>query len=328
MNLDGTQREYPFLAVFRQQIVTYAFDLHRRKVYWIEGGPYQLMRRSIDRWDVEALNFPVYRSMRLLAVDPRDSRLYYQYCNEDRTQSVKRLNPDDGTEQTLARLDPRDARSSTALLLPRAAEADNNEPTSGGHRLIALALLGTVCAVFIYRRRRRPLRLHASNAYRRSLACGLAIACCLILLAWIVSAVRTTSGRGYIAYLGADRFETFVRAGQLVVTVHAETPPYPSGWGLQCSQFWPLKWHEGLGLQWPSIRHIPTYRSSVNDIRMSCPFWVPFALLSLIAAALFYRQPGQMRPGHCRSCGYDLTGNTSGICPECGAMTAPRPRLP
>ena len=23
-------------------------------------------------------------------------------------------------------------------------------------------------------------------------------------------------------------------------------------------------------------------------------------------------------PGHCRKCRYDLTGNTSGVCPECG----------
>jgi len=23
-------------------------------------------------------------------------------------------------------------------------------------------------------------------------------------------------------------------------------------------------------------------------------------------------------PGHCTACGYDLTGNTSGVCPECG----------
>lgn len=23
-------------------------------------------------------------------------------------------------------------------------------------------------------------------------------------------------------------------------------------------------------------------------------------------------------PGHCPHCGYDLTGNTSGVCPECG----------
>lgn len=24
------------------------------------------------------------------------------------------------------------------------------------------------------------------------------------------------------------------------------------------------------------------------------------------------------RKGHCQRCGYDLTGNTSGVCPECG----------
>lgn len=27
-------------------------------------------------------------------------------------------------------------------------------------------------------------------------------------------------------------------------------------------------------------------------------------------------------PGHCQSCGYDLTGNVSGVCPECGTLTA------
>ena len=25
--------------------------------------------------------------------------------------------------------------------------------------------------------------------------------------------------------------------------------------------------------------------------------------------------------GHCRKCHYNLTGNTSGICPECGTAT-------
>ena len=34
----------------------------------------------------------------------------------------------------------------------------------------------------------------------------------------------------------------------------------------------------------------------------------------------------QMRIGHCNSCGYDLTGNLSGVCPECG--TALHTRVP
>ena len=30
------------------------------------------------------------------------------------------------------------------------------------------------------------------------------------------------------------------------------------------------------------------------------------------------RRARLIRAGLCRSCGYDLTGNTSGVCPECG----------
>ena len=29
-------------------------------------------------------------------------------------------------------------------------------------------------------------------------------------------------------------------------------------------------------------------------------------------------------PGHCQKCGYDLTGNVSGVCPECGTEVARR----
>jgi len=33
----------------------------------------------------------------------------------------------------------------------------------------------------------------------------------------------------------------------------------------------------------------------------------------------------QRKPGHCISCGYDLTGNESGICPECGFAVGASP---
>ncbi len=33
------------------------------------------------------------------------------------------------------------------------------------------------------------------------------------------------------------------------------------------------------------------------------------------------RRAELLRAGQCSECGYDLTGNTSGVCPECGGAT-------
>ena len=34
------------------------------------------------------------------------------------------------------------------------------------------------------------------------------------------------------------------------------------------------------------------------------------------------------KTGHCQSCGYSLTGNTSGVCPECGTAVNPTTSKP
>lgn len=48
-------------------------------------------------------------------------------------------------------------------------------------------------------------------------------------------------------------------------------------------------------------------------------WWLPAIALPL-TVALFAVDRRHARPGHCR-CGYDLTGNMSGRCPECGTET-------
>ena len=47
------------------------------------------------------------------------------------------------------------------------------------------------------------------------------------------------------------------------------------------------------------------------------PLWIPFAMIAVPTGIVWYRGR-RPPPGHCRKCGYDLTGNISGICPECG----------
>jgi hypothetical protein len=52
---------------------------------------------------------------------------------------------------------------------------------------------------------------------------------------------------------------------------------------------------------------------------LHAPLWLPLAAFAIPTIALILH--GRLRripPGHCRKCAYDLTGNTSGVCPECG----------
>lgn len=48
------------------------------------------------------------------------------------------------------------------------------------------------------------------------------------------------------------------------------------------------------------------------------PLWLPFAVAAAPTLILFYRDRRRPPPGHCKKCGYDLAGNVSGRCPECG----------
>ena len=47
------------------------------------------------------------------------------------------------------------------------------------------------------------------------------------------------------------------------------------------------------------------------------PFWIP---LSASLAGFFLLRPKRRSSHGCRSCDYDLTGNVSGVCPECGTL--------
>lgn len=47
--------------------------------------------------------------------------------------------------------------------------------------------------------------------------------------------------------------------------------------------------------------------------------WWPFFLCTVPTTVLWWWGKRHKREGHCHECGYNLTGNVSGICPECGS---------
>jgi len=61
------------------------------------------------------------------------------------------------------------------------------------------------------------------------------------------------------------------------------------------------------------------------------PLWpallVLFAAIGVPTAILSWRDR-RLPPGHCRKCGYNLTGNVSGRCPECGTPATDPPQGP
>jgi len=75
--------------------------------------------------------------------------------------------------------------------------------------------------------------------------------------------------------------------------------------------------HEQEFGKFPNLDH---YFASPGEWFLRVPLlylFILFALLPCLWAIRLYRT-WSVREGQCPTCGYDLTGNTSGVCPECG----------
>ena len=62
-------------------------------------------------------------------------------------------------------------------------------------------------------------------------------------------------------------------------------------------------------------------RASAKLTQVSVPIWIFVFTLTIPRFGRFrlaVRSQNRRRRGRCLSCGYNLTANTSGICPECG----------
>ncbi len=89
---------------------------------------------------------------------------------------------------------------------------------------------------------------------------------------------------------------------------------------------WTVRTHAFHLVGWPEFDVILPMKYTTNisgktttrqwTQRVTLPLWLPLVLVAIPTAFLWWRDRPP-KPGRC-PCGYDLTGNVSGTCPECG----------
>ncbi len=81
----------------------------------------------------------------------------------------------------------------------------------------------------------------------------------------------------------------------------------------------PRTWWDKIDLKWPGTWAIGPGMGRIWNI----PLWMPFAAVA-IPTAILWRRDRRPLKGHCLHCGYNLTGNESGVCPECATPVRKR----
>lgn len=80
-----------------------------------------------------------------------------------------------------------------------------------------------------------------------------------------------------------------------------------------------------LGLDLPCYVEDPPGASKNNGaglFMLSIPMWFPFIGFAVLAGGSLFFKKRRPKGNQCAVCWYDLTGNESGICPECGTRIA------
>jgi hypothetical protein len=100
--------------------------------------------------------------------------------------------------------------------------------------------------------------------------------------------------------------------------------------GVQSGVFWVWDWGftsgSGIRWSWEELSGMPAQwwpryhpRPGLGGAWLvKVPLWIPMIGCALPTVLLWWHDRRRILAGECRRCGYDLTGNVSGRCPECG----------
>jgi hypothetical protein len=133
------------------------------------------------------------------------------------------------------------------------------------------------------------------------------VACILSLVAYLASTAF------YAGFTDSQNFTVRFKPG--AVTFFA--PEQPVGAPVEF-EAWAGRYTNGVYLvrwRWPSTSE--SYDLCVRGRVWTLPFWVACLAGAAVWGISVVGDRRQLVVGHCR-CGYDLTGNVSGRCPECG----------
>jgi hypothetical protein len=132
-------------------------------------------------------------------------------------------------------------------------------------------------------------------------------------------AVGWTISRNYRVELGVRNAEAWLDSGRVSAVWRTERLERLATWRFEFGPATAVSrwWLPGMS---PVARFYLADGGSVG-VRISLA-WL--ALLVLTLTAVLWVRDRRPPPGHCPNCAYDLTGNQSGACPECGEP-CPRP---
>jgi hypothetical protein len=151
---------------------------------------------------------------------------------------------------------------------------------------------------------------------RRTLKWVGTVVCLLIVAAFAVRFVGVLFYYPQFVPQHLDRLLAFYLVeGSLGVRIGEAVPSF-NRYGLSFRNDFSKKktWKAWAWYQRPRL----VLNSPSKDSYAFVPLWVPFLLVFIPTAYLWYRDRRHIPPGHCQRCGYDLTRNESGRCPECG----------
>ena len=153
-----------------------------------------------------------------------------------------------------------------------------------------------------------------SLKFNRNMSRALGLGAIFIALVWISSEWWTLQFQ-----FDASPDSVKLSIGQGVISLKSGMPfglywLGPQSRGISLSRAYVYAGQRRFDWDWPTA-----VSEASGYSYLAFPLWIPF-LFALIGFGIFGRLSRKSSPGCCCECGYNLTGNMSGICSECGAL--------